>query len=177
MSVDSFLKAQLNDIDEYEIDLDYVMGLWESQEGKCALSELPMKYEFDDLCSVSIDRVDSSLGYVPGNVQLVCQWVNRAKNTSSDSDFRSLLASLPVRVPVSVITDSVVLGMADGFAVAVRDHEFLPWWDGVWGWEIRYGSHYVDFMLRESNGYGFGENDSRCVLVRSIVTGKHKIKM
>jgi hypothetical protein len=39
----------------------------------------------------SPDRINSELGYVPGNVQWVCWWVNRAKGQMSNETFLSLL--------------------------------------------------------------------------------------
>lgn len=77
-----------------EIDLPFLLSLWTSQQGRCALSGLPMTHRFNDLCASSIDRKDSSLGYIPGNVQLVCQWVNRAKNKHSDEEMRGVLEAL-----------------------------------------------------------------------------------
>ena len=38
----------------------------------------------------SIDRIDSSFGYEPGNVQLVCRAANVAKSNLSTSDFVNL---------------------------------------------------------------------------------------
>lgn len=77
-----------------EIDLPFLLGLWESQRGRCALSRLKMSHRFNDPLSASIDRKDSAKGYVPGNVQLVCQWVNRAKNNAPDLEFKRILNSL-----------------------------------------------------------------------------------
>jgi hypothetical protein len=41
--------------------------------------------------TVSVDRIDSSKGYVPGNVQLVCKWVNLAKQDYSNDDMEAVL--------------------------------------------------------------------------------------
>ena len=73
------------------IDFDYLWGLWEAQDGRCALSELPMMHEFNNLCSISVDRVDSEVGYVRGNVQLVCKWVNLAKGSHGNEEFLGLI--------------------------------------------------------------------------------------
>lgn len=62
-----------------DIDLDYVMSLWEQQGGRCALTKMPMLHIIGDLRSVSIDRIDPKQGHIRGNIQLVCQWVNYAK--------------------------------------------------------------------------------------------------
>lgn len=41
--------------------------------------------------SASLDRVDNSMGYVPGNVAVISRRANRAKNDSSASELVSLL--------------------------------------------------------------------------------------
>jgi hypothetical protein len=73
------------------ITLEEVLALWDSQNGFCAISGMSMLYEFKNPRTVSIDRIDSDKGYIPGNVQLVCQWVNLAKNSFSDKDIREVL--------------------------------------------------------------------------------------
>ena len=77
----------------YQIDLDFLVEMYADQEGLCALSGLPMIHQFNDLCSISVDRIDSEKGYVPGNVQLVCKWVNLAKQRHSNKEFEKLLDS------------------------------------------------------------------------------------
>ena len=42
----------------------------------------------------SIDRIDSSKGYTPDNVQLISTWVNRAKNNLSEKEFFYLISSM-----------------------------------------------------------------------------------
>ena len=65
--------------------------LWDTQHGKCAISGIDMTYIAN--CgriptNVSVDRIDSSKGYIKGNVQLVCMAVNQMKN---DLDMQTLL--------------------------------------------------------------------------------------
>jgi len=77
---------------EVTITEEELIALWDKQNGLCAISGMPMAHEFKNLRSASIDRIDSSKGYVPGNVQLVCQWVNYAKNNHADAEIREVLA-------------------------------------------------------------------------------------
>lgn len=83
--------AILNDV---QIDRHYMVAMWDYQKGKCAMTGLPMTHQFNDLNAASIDRRDSQLGYIPGNVQLVCQWVNKAKGNHPDTDFKRILIAL-----------------------------------------------------------------------------------
>lgn len=74
-----------------DIIVDDLVAIWESQAGRCALSGLPMLHELNHLQAISIDRKDSSLGYTKGNVQLVCQWVNKAKGNHSDAEMLAII--------------------------------------------------------------------------------------
>jgi len=67
-----------------DIDYDYMLNIYKDQDGKCALSGLPMSHQYHDLYSMSVDRIDSSIGYIKGNVQLVCKAVNLMKNNDSN---------------------------------------------------------------------------------------------
>lgn len=77
----SKLKNMYNDL-----DLEYLMYLWNKQCGKCALTGLSMTYKFYEgrvNTNVSVDRIDSSKGYTKDNVQLVCMVANQIKNDLS----------------------------------------------------------------------------------------------
>lgn len=72
----------------------YIEALHESQEGFCAISGIPMQCvgEADDSEMIySLDRIDSDGHYEPGNLQLVCRFINRWKNDGRDSEFRRLI--------------------------------------------------------------------------------------
>ena len=75
------------------LTLDYVMQLFDDQKGKCALSGLTM-VNVNSLKSISIDRIDSTIGYVINNIQLVCKWINLAKNTHTNPEMRKFLREI-----------------------------------------------------------------------------------
>ena len=65
-----------------EIDYKFLYELYQRQEGKCAISGLPMTYNVGagrNHYNISIDRIDSTKGYTKDNVQLVCAQVNMMK--------------------------------------------------------------------------------------------------
>lgn len=67
-----------------------VRALWDAQEGRCALTGVPMTYAVRKgrvMTNASIDRIDSRLGYSPGNVQLVCFIANIMKQDLSVAEF------------------------------------------------------------------------------------------
>jgi hypothetical protein len=59
---------------EIDIDVQYLKQLWEQQSGICALTGIPMQKIGETTnknIMASLDRKDSSKGYVKGNVQFV----------------------------------------------------------------------------------------------------------
>jgi len=61
--------------------------LWERQGGRCTLTGWSLSQAVNDLRRGSIDRIDSSKGYIKGNIQFVAWIVNAAKGKFSQSDF------------------------------------------------------------------------------------------
>jgi len=79
-----------------EVTLDYVYSIGESQDWKCALTGLPLEFErggtewggkWCNPNSCTIDRIDSSKGYIKGNIQLVLWKVNCIKRDLQDDEF------------------------------------------------------------------------------------------
>jgi len=76
------------------IDVPYLVGLYHGQGGLCAYSGLKMTHvrgEGRVQTNISIDRIDSSKGYEPGNVVLCCFAVNLMKQSLSVGEFHALV--------------------------------------------------------------------------------------
>lgn len=74
---------------EWNIDIEYIYNIWHKQEGRCALSGMHMTWQKGNGSvhySASIDRKNNDVGYIVGNIQLVCSMVNRMKHTLNDSE-------------------------------------------------------------------------------------------
>lgn len=57
-----------------------------------------------DINAISIDRVDSSLGYLKTNVILVCHWVNLGRGKyCSPEQFLAILRSLKLAQPSTAL--------------------------------------------------------------------------
>ena len=92
-------KAKRPEMHVMEITEEFIMDLWERQAGKCAVSGLEMTCILGDIKSVSIDRIDSSKGYISGNVQLVCRWVNLAKGRFTNAEITAVLDEFRAHTP------------------------------------------------------------------------------
>lgn len=69
---------------------EYLRGLWETQQGLCAYSRVPLQLEANHPHAISLDRVDSNKGYQEGNLQLVSASVNRMKQEFGEAFFIDL---------------------------------------------------------------------------------------
>ena len=72
---------------EVFISIQHLKDAWEKQEGRCAYTKLPLTSEAHQLNTASLDRIDSSKGYVEGNIQLVCVPINRMKLDYTEEKF------------------------------------------------------------------------------------------
>lgn len=67
---------------ELTITIEYAWDLFLKQERKCALTGMELFFpqtQSDKLWTASIDRIDSSKGYIPGNIQWVHKHINMMK--------------------------------------------------------------------------------------------------
>ncbi len=80
----------------FNITLEYLEELWEEGSGHCALSGIPIELGRSEFGKVhpyapSIDREVPSLGYVKGNVRIVCYQMNVALSEFGLSQFEELV--------------------------------------------------------------------------------------
>lgn len=85
---------------DYDITKEYLQLLYEKQLGKCAYTGIelnsPTTYKnyretVGSPYNISLDRIDSTMGYVYGNLQFVCVWVNSSKGNMPDEMFKEVL--------------------------------------------------------------------------------------
>jgi hypothetical protein len=68
---------------EFNINLQDLENLWEIQKGLCFYTNKPMLFELGNENSVSIDRINSNIGYVKDNIVLCKKQVNIMKNDAT----------------------------------------------------------------------------------------------
>ena len=65
---------------EFCLTIQDVVDCWHRQHQICAYSGRKMTLEANKINTVSIERIDSEVGYTPENTILVCQAINRMKS-------------------------------------------------------------------------------------------------
>lgn len=78
---------------KFEITINDLKDLYLSQNGLCSLSQIKMTHIRNKGSvdyNISIDRIDSKLGYIKNNIQLVCTMINRMKRDMDQNYFIEL---------------------------------------------------------------------------------------
>ncbi len=70
---------------------DDLIKLYYEQDGKCAITGIPMVHKMRDHRAISVDRIDSEKGYEVDNIQLVCAAINIAKKDLPDAQIREFV--------------------------------------------------------------------------------------
>lgn len=80
----------------FNISIEYLWELFRGQEEKCALTGISLiiprshyssKKNPPGVAMASVDRIDSSKGYIVGNIQWVCAKINHMKWDLSQEEF------------------------------------------------------------------------------------------
>lgn len=109
----SFLNSGKASIKKHgvEVDAKYLKFIWEQQGGKCPYTGISMilpsttsKHQSTrSLKKASLDRINSSLGYIQGNIEFVCLAINFAKNDRSRKEMIDFIKEIqPNRNTLSV---------------------------------------------------------------------------
>lgn len=77
---------------EFDLTLQDLKDQWDKQNGKCPYTGFQMiprtytKTPIDKMRQASLDRIDSSKGYVVGNIEFVCCAINYLKSDFSQQE-------------------------------------------------------------------------------------------
>lgn len=81
---------------------EYLKSLWDTQRGICPYTGIKMllpkctsdSFKIHSLKKASLDRIDSSKGYIEGNVEFVCTAINYAKNSFTREEMKEFLSEI-----------------------------------------------------------------------------------
>lgn len=83
----------------FDLDREYLIKLWNEQQGLCAVSGIKMQTEsgtreIKNPYRASLDRIDNEKGYIRGNVRFTTHWVNNAKSTWNQQVFEDFVKNI-----------------------------------------------------------------------------------
>ena len=90
---------------ELDLTIEQLKTIWENQDGICPYTgwklEVPKHHCLKKPNTASLDRINSALGYVFGNVQFVSVMANFAKSDFSDEDMRKFCQAIKIHTPAT----------------------------------------------------------------------------
>lgn len=72
-----------------DITLEDIISKYTEQNGLCAVTNIKMDHQIGSLNSVSIDRIDNTIGYTKENIHLVTKWINLGRGTASLDEIKT----------------------------------------------------------------------------------------
>jgi hypothetical protein len=81
----------------YDITLEDLLDLWNQQEGICPYSGVKLVHPNEggnNLNTASLDRIDSKVGYIKGNLQFISIICNQAKNNLTHEEMLTFLKTI-----------------------------------------------------------------------------------
>lgn len=86
----SNVKSRNDDSGKIDDNLfDLVVDLIENQNGRCAITGIPLEFKMNSRHGASLDRLDNQEGYIDGNIQLVVIPLN-TRTTPSNSEIQKI---------------------------------------------------------------------------------------
>lgn len=85
---------------EFNLTLEYLEELWKEQNGICPYTKIKLNLNChahqnkDFRYNASLDRIDSSKGYIKGNVQFISTAINYMKQSMSDEQCKEFLIQI-----------------------------------------------------------------------------------
>lgn len=79
---------------EFSLTRNDFLHMWDAQDGVCVYTGMKMELQPNTLLSVSVERIDSSIGYTSDNTVLCCNVINRMKSDLDAQTFFDLCRSV-----------------------------------------------------------------------------------
>jgi len=118
---------------KYDVSKEYLYGLFVFQNERCALSGIQLSLEFcrGKRQTASLDRIDSSKGYVEGNVQWVHKDVNKMKQDLPQNTFLNWCKLIEENMKtIKRVVNGVLVEICENGDVFV-DNSVLPDYGGT----------------------------------------------
>jgi hypothetical protein len=89
-------KSAIKRGNEFELEISDIVDMWNEQLNVCPYSGIVMTLESGKFNTVSVERIDSKIGYTKDNTILVCSAINRMKSDFEFNQFYDLCKSVTI---------------------------------------------------------------------------------
>jgi hypothetical protein len=79
---------------DFDVSIDHLDKIWEEQQGRCYYTDIELDITSRNNATASLDRRDSTQGYIEGNVIWVDKDVNYCKYTLTEERFLQLVEKI-----------------------------------------------------------------------------------
>ena len=79
---------------DFDLDIPFLIELFNTQKGVCLYSGKQMVFNINSRERLSLDRIDSSLGYIKTNVAWCCWQANNIKQSLSIEDLKKWISDI-----------------------------------------------------------------------------------
>lgn len=79
---------------DFDLDMPFLIELFNTQKGVCLYSGKQMVFNINSRERLSLDRIDSSLGYIKTNVAWCCWQANNIKQSLSIEDLKKWISDI-----------------------------------------------------------------------------------
>lgn len=114
---------------DFNVTIEYIWDLYLKQNKRCALTGLPINVIYSGmkrnacLVSASLDRIDSSKGYIVGNVHWIHKKINQIKMDLSVDDFLHLCNIIAQKNPITDVSIDKFIANTDWTRIRKRKSE------------------------------------------------------
>lgn len=89
---------------EFDVTQEYIWSIFEQQKRKCKFTGVDITFHCDsnkpNEQTASIDRIDSNIGYIEGNIQIIHKSINLMKSFLEEKEFLSWCNLIALKNPV-----------------------------------------------------------------------------
>lgn len=83
-------------VDRSALDYEWAWNKLQTQDFKCEVTGVPFEWTSRSPYGLSIDRIDTDVGYTKENVRFVCWWLNAAMGNWGLAKLKELIKDLPI---------------------------------------------------------------------------------
>lgn len=76
---------------EFDVSIEYLDELWVAQDGRCYYTNEELDITSRNRSTASLERINSDIGYVEGNVAWASAEINFCKHTLTEARFLELI--------------------------------------------------------------------------------------